>query len=58
VSCVARVKNALESLPWVEEAVVDFANKKATVKLKEGGHDASELCAAVEGAGYGCSVLN
>ncbi|MBK4738177.1 heavy metal translocating P-type ATPase [Noviherbaspirillum pedocola] len=50
-SCVARVERALKAVPGVEEASVNLATEKATVRARpEVGFDA--LSAAVEKAGY------
>ncbi|MCI5829601.1 MAG: heavy-metal-associated domain-containing protein [Spirochaetia bacterium] len=49
--CEAHVKEALEKVPGVTEAVADHNAKKATVKLSAPVDD-SLLKAAIEGAGY------
>jgi Cu+-exporting ATPase len=48
-SCVARVENALKSVPGIESATVNLANHKATVRGT--GSDAA-LVESVERAGY------
>ncbi|MFC0254032.1 heavy metal translocating P-type ATPase [Massilia consociata] len=48
-SCVARVEKALRAVPGVEEAAVNLATEKASVR---GSADAAALVAAVEAAGY------
>ncbi|MBL7062041.1 MAG: heavy metal translocating P-type ATPase, partial [Dehalococcoidia bacterium] len=51
-SCVARVEEALSSVPGVISANVNLASEKATVEYVE-GTDAAEMRRAVEEAGYG-----
>jgi len=50
-SCVARVEEALSSVPGVISASVNLASEKATVEYTE-GTDVSDLRRAVKGAGY------
>jgi Cu+-exporting ATPase len=51
-SCVARVEEALSSVPGVVSANVNLASEKATVEYVE-GTDVAEMRRAVEDAGYG-----
>lgn len=51
-SCVARVEEALSSVPGVISANVNLASEKATVEYVE-GTDVAEMRRAVEEAGYG-----
>ena len=48
-SCVGRVEKALRAVPGVEDASVNLATEKATVR---GGAEAAALVAAVRAAGY------
>lgn len=48
-SCVARVENALKTVPGVSDAVVNLATERATVR---GAADAQALVAAVASVGY------
>lgn len=50
-SCVARVEKALNKVPGVESASVNFATERASVRMAETGQVA-DLLAAVEKAGY------
>ncbi|NLE87939.1 MAG: copper-translocating P-type ATPase [Myxococcales bacterium] len=52
-SCVKRVERALSAAPGVQEAVVNFATERATVRFDPAATDVEQLCQAVEGAGYG-----
>ncbi len=51
-SCVARVEEALSSVPGVISANVNLASEKATVEYAE-GTDVADMRRAVEEAGYG-----
>jgi Cu+-exporting ATPase len=51
VSCVARVEEALRSMPGVVSASVNLASEKATVEYLE-GTEISDLRRAVKDAGY------
>jgi len=51
-ACVGRVERALAAVPGVEEATVNLATERATVRLPAGAVDAAALRAAVERAGY------
>jgi Cu+-exporting ATPase len=51
-SCVARVEEALSSVPGVISANVNLASEKATVEYVE-GTDVADMRRAVEEAGYG-----
>lgn len=48
-SCVLKIESALQAVPGVEQASMNFAQKTATVK---GEADTEELLKAVEKAGY------
>jgi Cu+-exporting ATPase len=54
-SCVARVEKALKKVPGVEDASVNLATEKATVR--GGALDAAAVVAAVEQAGYEATPL-
>lgn len=47
---------ALESLPWVRSATVDFKNKQATATVVAKGYDEKLLLAALKDAGFESSV--
>ncbi len=49
--CKARVEKALNALSGVASAVVDLANKTATVELEDSLTDA-QLIEAIDDAGY------
>ena len=51
-SCVARVERALERVPGVAEATVNFATQQATVVFPSGQVSLADLRRAVEAAGY------
>src|SRR4030065_1177368 len=51
-ACVARVEEALSSVPGVISANVNLASEKATVEYVE-GTDVADMQRAVEEAGYG-----
>ncbi len=51
-ACVGRVERALAAVPGVEEATVNLATERATVRFPAGAVDADALRAAVERAGY------
>ncbi len=55
-SCVAHVSRALKKVPGVDEAFVNLATERATV-THDARVDDSALIAAIEGAGYGASVV-
>ena len=50
-SCVSRVEKALNKVPGVQTASVNFATERASVKLGDSGKVA-DLLAAIEKAGY------
>ena len=52
-SCVSHVSNALVEAPGVEEATVNLATEKATVRLEASAAGLAELVDAVKDAGYG-----
>jgi len=51
-SCVGRVERVLKARPGVQEASVNLATKRATVKILDGAVDVADLEAAVNDAGY------
>jgi Cu+-exporting ATPase len=51
-SCVGRVERALKKVPGVEDAAVNLATEKATVRGRGGAALRQALVAAVERAGY------
>jgi P-type Cu+ transporter len=51
-SCVRRVEKSLERVPGVERVSVNLATETAAVTYVPGMAEASELRAAIEGAGY------
>jgi len=56
-ACATRLEKVLGRLPGVEEARVNIATEKAHVRHKEGVVGPADLIAAVEGAGFGATVL-
>lgn len=50
-SCVGRVERALEKVPGVQKASVNFANEKATVRYLGVEIEPRDLEKAVEGTG-------
>src|SRR3989442_294504 len=50
-SCVGRVERALKKLPGVQEAVVNLATEKASIRF-EGAADLPAAISAIEKAGY------
>src|SRR5690554_6208509 len=53
-SCVGRVENALKAVPGVEDATVNLATERATVR---GAAGVEELVAAIAGAGYQAQAI-
>ena len=51
-SCVNRIERFLKKTPGVEEAAVNLATEKATVRVDPGVAGRDELVKAVEAAGY------
>ena len=51
-SCVNRIERFLKKTPGVEEAAVNLATEKATVRVDPGIAGRDELVRAVEAAGY------
>jgi len=51
-SCAAKVEKALQKLPGVENAAVNFASEKASVELRPGEADIENIVSAIEGLGY------
>jgi Cu+-exporting ATPase len=54
-SCVAKIEQALNAVPGVERAEMNFADRTVTVA---GDAAADRLIAAVEGAGYQATLMN
>ncbi len=52
-SCVGHVEEALREAPGVEEASVNLATERATVRYAPGQTDAAALGRAIEESGYG-----
>lgn len=50
-SCASRIESALERLPWVQEASVNFATGQATLSARDGG-DLPEAIRVIRGLGY------
>jgi len=50
------VRTALESLPWVRKATVDFAKKQASVTVLSNGFDPLALEKVLTDAGFGGAV--
>ena len=55
-SCVSHVTRALSEVPGVDEATVNLATERASVKLKAGDVPVDELVHAIEDAGYGVAT--
>jgi P-type Cu+ transporter len=53
-SCVSKVQNALQSVPGVEQARVNLAERSALIT---GAANPQQLIAAVEKAGYGAEMI-
>ncbi|MBB5575456.1 Au+-exporting ATPase [Rhizobium paranaense] len=53
-SCVGNVERALKAIPGVNEATVNLATERATIK---GSADAATLIAAIEGVGYEAKLI-
>ncbi len=51
-SCAAHIEEALRGLPGVQEAGVNFATERATVKYEPNGANPMALVQAVRGVGY------
>ena len=51
-SCITRVESALKAVTGVQDAAVNLATERATVRFPAGAVDRSDLAAAVEAAGY------
>ncbi|MFQ5882830.1 MAG: heavy metal translocating P-type ATPase [Candidatus Methylomirabilales bacterium] len=51
-SCAAHIEKTLRGLPGVQQATVNFATEKATVKYEPNGADPRVLVEAVRDAGY------
>jgi len=50
------VRTALESLPWVRKAIVDYAKKQASVTVLSNGFDPLALEKVLTDAGFGGAV--
>jgi copper chaperone CopZ len=47
------VRDALQALPWVRKAEIDFDNKLARVTVVTKSYDADALVAALKAVGFG-----
>ena len=47
------MRKALEALPWVRSAKVDFASRSVAVVVEKEKLKTDELIAALKGAGFG-----
>lgn len=56
-SCAGKIEKALEGVPGVTNAVVNFATEKATVETEKQTVDNALLVKAVEGIGYKAEAL-
>lgn len=56
-ACATRLEKVLSRVPGVAEASVNIATEKAHLRHKEGVVGPADLIAAVDGAGFGASVL-
>lgn len=56
-ACSTRLEKVLGKVPGVAEASVNLATEKAKLRYTEGVVGPADLIAAVEGAGFGASVL-
>ncbi|WMS41966.1 heavy metal translocating P-type ATPase [Acuticoccus sp. MNP-M23] len=57
-SCVGRVERALAAAPGVDDAAVNLATQRATVRYLAGASTAEDLVHAVKAGGYAASVVN
>ena len=57
-SCVAHVERALSQIPGVQQASVNLATERATVRLLSGAATPDELARAIESAGYEARQLD
>ncbi|GMQ93810.1 MAG: heavy metal translocating P-type ATPase [Acidimicrobiia bacterium] len=57
-SCVSTIEGALNALPGVVDARVNFASEEATVEVSSGAVDVDQLITAVSDAGYGAREVN
>ena len=55
-ACVSHVTRALSEAPGVEEATVNLATERASVRLGDGGASLDHLVSALEDAGYGVAA--
>ncbi len=51
------MRRALESLPWVRKAEVNFAKKQATITAVSSRYDEAALLKALKDAGFGGTVV-
>jgi len=51
------VQRALETLPWVRKATVDFSKKQVTVIVESKSFDAAALVNALQKAEFGGEIL-
>ena len=51
------MRRALESLPWVRKATVDFQKKQATITAVSSRYDEAALLKALKGAGFRGTVV-
>ena len=51
------MRRALESLPWVRKATVDFQKKQASITAVSSRYDETALLKALKGAGFGGKVV-
>ena len=52
MNCVARVRATLEDLDGVQDVLVDFKVKSATITMKEGSLKQETVTSALKKAGY------
>ncbi len=51
------VQQALQALPWVRKAEIDFDNKLARVTVEKKSFEPQALVDAVTGAGFGAKLI-
>ncbi|MFV1969851.1 MAG: heavy metal translocating P-type ATPase [Acidimicrobiia bacterium] len=57
-SCVSSIERALNAVPGVIDARVNFASEEATIEVDPGSVGVDELITAVSGAGYGAREID
>jgi Cu+-exporting ATPase len=57
-SCVSTIEGALNAVPGVVDARVNFASEEATIEVEPGSVDVERLLTAVSDAGYGATEVN